>query len=164
MNSEEILDISRALFSPDSDEDDDITDEIVEALEGSIIDDDIAPESVDAPEDTSDEMTNELKSKLMNDLLVPRTQKQYNVQIKKFAIFCGHVWDNAVDIPKLYFTDFKIAGFLHDLASKSEYVPHAKKAAVASLNYMVKKYGLPALNSYDQHVHWPLVYRALEVL
>jgi len=158
MNNEDIVVISKALFSPDSDDDYDMDDETIDALAGSVLDDE------DIGEDDSNEKKIELELKLMNDLLVPKTQKQYNVQLKKFAAFCGHVWDNAADIPKSYFTDFKIAGFLHDLASKSEYVPHAKKAAVASLNFMVKKYGLPALNSYDQHVHWPLVYRALEVL
>jgi len=181
MDSEEMFKISRALFAPD-DEEVDMNDDIVDALAGSVIDDKIVDsleekgsvfnDEVRNPLDDSDDENNndtdekkaELESTLVNDLLVPRTQKQYNVQLNKFSAFCGHEWDNAVDTPKNVFTDFKIAGFIKELATKSEYVPHAKKAAVASLNFMVKKYGLPALNSYDHHVHWPLVYKALEVL
>jgi len=153
MDSAQILEISKALFD---EEDEDVDTALVDDLAGTVY-------GSEEDENHGERKQTDLEGQLMNDLLVPRTQKQYNVQLRKFSEYCGHQWEHSVDIPKIFFTDYNIAGFLHELAVKSEYVPHAKKAAVASLNHMVKKYALPALNSVDHHIHWPLVYKSLEV-
>jgi len=51
-------------------------------------------------ENIDEEGINELEQQLRTNLLVPNTQKQYNVQLKKFAEYCNHDWNPDVDLPK----------------------------------------------------------------